>query len=223
MAILKPSMKTMRDVASMAFPEITPEIRDSMAIPSFLHGNPFVRLLVWQRYEVISRLGGFERGETVLEFGCGPGFFLPELNARGCRILALDLYPQYARALCNLMNIHAGFPGKTQDIPDGTVDVIVAAQVMEHIESPGAYYAEFLRILTPRGTLVVSLPTENLLYKVGRIAAGFMGKGDYHVSGIGAALEPAERNSFQRRALVSIPSPFFPLYKVFEFRKTEER
>jgi len=222
-AILKPHIRIMRDVTSVVFPEITPEIRDSMAIPSFLHKNPLIRKLVWMRYEVISRLGGFKAGETVLEFGCGPGFFLPELHAGNCRILALDLYPQYARELCDRMRIPARFPGKTRDIPDGTVDAVIAAEVMEHIESPEEYYCEFRRILTPEGRLIISLPTENLLYKAGRMAAGFKGKGDYHVSGIGAILESAGKNGFLQRTAVSIPSPCFPLYRVFVFGKAEER
>lgn len=217
----KPSIDTIRAVTSRTYPEITPDIRDSMAIPSFLHRNPLVRGLVWKRYEVMSEMGGFTKDETVLEFGCGPGFFLPELAARGCRILALDLYPQYARDLCRTMGIHAEFPESVQVIQDGTVNAVIAAQVMEHIENPAEYCAGFRRILARNGRLLMSLPTENIMYKAGRLAAGFSGKGDYHVSGLKSILYLVEASGFERKKAVTIPSPCIPLYKVYEFRKLE--
>jgi len=220
-SIQKPSIDIMHEVTSKRYPEITPDVRDSMAIPSFLHGNPLVRRLVWRRYEVISDLCGLGENDTVLEFGCGPGFFFPELAARGCRILGLDIYPQYARDLCEKLDIHAGFPESTAEIPNSTVNTVIAAQVMEHIENPAEYYAEFSRILAPEGRLLISLPTENIVYKAGRVAAGFRGKGDYHVTGLKTILALAEESGFSRTTQVTIPSPCFPLYRVYKLLKRE--
>jgi len=208
----------MRKVTEKEHPGITPEIRDSMAIPSFLHPNPLVRWLVWRRYEIIGSICNFQPGESVLEFGCGPGFFLPELSARGCRIMALDLFPQFAKDLCTVSGISATFPDSMQDIADGSVNTIVAAQVLEHIENPSEYYAEFRRLLATGGRLIVSLPTENLLYKAGRIFAGFMNKGDYHVSGIAPVIGLSENHGFSISRQTTIPARIFPLYRVFELR-----
>lgn len=222
MGILKPSRKIMRKVTEKEHPGITPEIRDSMAIPSFLHPNPLVRWLVWRRYEVIGSFCDFQAGESVLEFGCGPGFFLSELSARGCRIMALDLFPQYAMDLCSISGISASFPNTLQAIGDRSVNTIIAAQVMEHIENPAEYYAEFRRVLAKGGRLLVSLPTENLLYKAGRIFAGFMGKGDYHVSDMKILLRKADTAGFRMAGRAVIPSPLMPLYKVFELTVQED-
>ncbi len=218
MGITKPSSEAMREATAGEHPGITPVIRDSMAIPSFLHPSPLVRKLVWRRYEVISHICAFRPGETVLEFGCGPGFFLPELSARGCRIIALDLYPQYAKDLCRILGIDASFPEKLSDLGDGSVDTVVAAQVMEHIDEPEGYYRGFRRVLAPGGRLVMSLPTENLLYRAGKAAAGFGRKGGYHVSNIGPLVELAGKCGFNVIKAVSIPFKLFPLYRVFELR-----
>jgi len=220
--ILKPSREIMRKVTEKEHPGITPEIRDSMAIPSFLHPNPLVRWLVWRRYEIIGSICNFQPGESVLEFGCGPGFFLPELSARGCRIMALDLFPQFAKDLCTVSGISATFPDSMQDIADGSLNTIVAAQVLEHIENPSEYYAEFRRLLATGGRLIVSLPTENLLYKAGRIFAGFMNKGDYHVSDLKALLGRAETAGFSIAGKSVIPSPLMPLYRIFEITVQED-
>ena len=218
MGILKPSREIIRTVTERTHSGITPEIRDTMAIPSFLHPNPLVRWLVWRRYEVIGRMCGFHAGESVLEFGCGPGFFLPELSARGCRIMALDLFPQYAMDLCSISGISATFPNSLSEIADGTVNTIVAAQVLEHLDSPEDFFVGFKRILAPGGRLVVSLPTENRLYKLGKKAVGFGGKGGYHVSEIGSLMKLSEKHGFAVARKTTIPFRILPLYRVFELR-----
>ena len=60
-----------------------------------------------------------------------------------------------------------------QVIGAGTVDVILAAEVLEHIEPLGPTLESFRRWLKPSGRLLVSLPTENALYRFGRRLAGF--------------------------------------------------
>lgn len=218
MAIAKPSMNTMLRAVAREYPHITPGVRDSMAIPSFLHRSPLVRWLVWRRYQVISDLCRFRNDESVLEFGCGPGFFLPELSGRGCRITALDLYPEYAKDLCSLLSIRAEFPKNLESIPDSSIDTVIAAQVLEHLEKPGEYYRQFRRVLSPGGRLIISLPTENPAYRAGRLLAGFRGKGDYHVSSAAAIIEKASKHGFTVRKKVAIPNRLLPLYLVYELK-----
>ena len=55
------------------------------------------------------------------------------------------------------------------------VDAIVAAEVLEHIEPLDDTLRLFESLLRPTGRLVVSLPTENRLYRLGRRLAGFHG------------------------------------------------
>ena len=48
---------------------------------------------------------------------------------------------------------------------DASFDCIVAADVLEHVPRPDLTLPAISRVLKPSGTLVVSLPTENRLYK----------------------------------------------------------
>jgi SAM-dependent methyltransferase len=64
-------------------------------------------------------------------------------------------------------------------LPDGCLDLVVAAEVLEHIDDLGPVLADFRRLLKPGGRLLVSLPTEGRLYRLGRRLAGF--DGHFHV------------------------------------------
>ncbi len=193
--------------------------RDEMAIPSYLHWNPLIRWLVWRRYEVIAVLAGFKPDMTVLEFGCGPGMFLPELSARCRTVYAVDLFPQYARELCRRKKLPVQFSDSVDAVSDSSLDLVIAAQVLEHMEKDELirYLDLFSRKLKPEGRLLLSGPTENFAYKIGRILAGFGGKGDYHHSNADTVMDTVSC-VFVLKRIRTLPF-FFPpyLYKVCEY------
>jgi SAM-dependent methyltransferase len=48
---------------------------------------------------------------------------------------------------------HIGFDSKTT-LPDNYCDIILSNQVLEHVDSPGGYLSEALRILKPGGSII---------------------------------------------------------------------
>lgn len=194
--------------------------RDEMAIPSYLHSNPLIRWLMWRRYEVVADLIGDGTNQTALEFGCGMGLFLPELDRRFDRTFAVDLYPDYAMSLSDRRGLTIDFVTTLDQISDGEVDVIVAADVLEHVEDLPHYLSKFSAILKPGGRLIVSGPTENIVYKIGRIMAGFGDKGDYHHTNIGRLIDDITAHEFECVRTVRLPHRLAPtLFKVCEFKK----
>ena len=65
-------------------------------------------------------------------------------------------------------------------IEAGSLDYVVATDVLEHVPDLGSCIATFARLLRPAGLLVMSGPTETALYRLGRLLAGFAGKEHYH-------------------------------------------
>jgi len=193
--------------------------RDEMAIPSYLHANPLIRWLMWRRYEVIAALAAFDRSMTVLEFGCGVGLFLPTMARECARVYAVDLFPQFAEQLAARLGLSIAFVAAVEEIPDASLDRIIAADVLEHLEEPAAYFDLFVRKLKPGGELVVSGPSENLVYRIGRLVAGFGDKGDYHHTNIDRLAEDIARAGFAPVACVPLPFRFLPvLFKVCSFK-----
>ena len=60
----------------------------------------------------------------------------------------------------------------------GDFDLVICGQVLEHVEDLRSVLMRFRRQMKPTGHLLVSIPTENAVYRIGRRLAGF--KGEYH-------------------------------------------
>ncbi len=193
--------------------------KDEMAIPSYLHRNPFIQWLIWRKFEKIAYLCDFRQDMHVLDFGCGTGMFLPELRNNCDKVWAIDLFPEYAKELSARYNLDIMFAQELADIPDNSLDVIVAANVLEHLqyEELMSYLSIFREKLKSGGKLVVSGPTENFAYKIGRFIAGFSGKGDYHHTNIDALIKNID-TYFPLQKTETLPFAFSPhLYKICAF------
>jgi SAM-dependent methyltransferase len=88
-------------------------------------------------------------GATVLDFGCGDRPYEPLVTARGAAYLGVDLpgTPQVDGFVDEEGRI---------DARDGSVDVVLSTQVLEHVDDPRAYLHEAHRVLQPDGTLILS-------------------------------------------------------------------
>jgi 2-polyprenyl-3-methyl-5-hydroxy-6-metoxy-1,4-benzoquinol methylase len=217
--IHKLSLRELSELTCKNISDISENNKDEMAIPSYLHKNPFVRWLMWERYQFISRLSNFSKEMTVLEFGCGIGVFLPELDKTCGRVYAIDLFPEYAKQLSSKLNLHIIFIDNMSHIPNNSLDRIVAADVLEHIPSVNEYLTIFHEKLKHGGSLIVSGPTENIYYKMGRILSGFGGKGGYHHTNINELIKAIGNSGFELIQLHSLPLKIVPLFKVCQFKK----
>jgi predicted TPR repeat methyltransferase len=214
------STRDIREITAAAVAGMSDHDRDEMAIPSYLHTNPLIRWLMWRRYETIAGFLGDTNGQTALEFGCGMGLFLPELDRRFDRVFAIDLFPDYAVSLSTRRGLDTKFVAELDEIPDAAIDVIVAADVLEHLEELPAYLSKFYVKLNTGGRLIVSGPTERVIYKLGRVVAGFGDKGDYHHTNIDRLIADITAAGFNILRTVRLPFPIPPtLFKICEFRK----
>lgn len=218
MNIIKPSNNYIKTLSKLTFSEITEKIKDEMAIPSYTHKNPLIRWLMWKRYEAIASLIDFSKAPCVYEFGCGMGLFLPTLNKYAKKVFARDLFPQYAKKLSIHFNLNTIFIENEDELEE--IDIIIAADVLEHIEDLNPYLDKWHKKLALEGSLIVSGPTENFFYKIGRFIAGFSEKGDYHVSNINTIKATIEKHQFYCLKEIHLPFCFPPyLFKVLLFKK----
>lgn len=162
--------------------------RDEMAAPSYLHGNPLIRWLFWRRLSEASRLLGSGPARRGLDFGCGLGLLLPTLHAQTDRVYATDLELAPVRAMVAKLRLERVVITKLGDleaaIEPGSLDYVVATDVLEHVPDLEHTIALFARFLRRGGRLIVTGPTETRLYRLGRVLAGFAGKEHYHHTNI---------------------------------------
>ncbi len=216
----KLTLSEIKDISSIVVDEISDHDRDEMAIPSYLHANPLIRWLMWKRYEVIASMLPVSSTQAAMEFGCGMGLFLPEMKSRYDTVYAMDLFPQYALELTRRYSIDVNFIDSFSEIPDNSLDVIIAADVLEHLDTLEYTLGNFQLKLknNDNASLIVSGPTENIFYKIGRYAAGFGNKGDYHHTNINALISDIVEFGFQLKEESTLPLPFGPcLFRVCRF------
>lgn len=89
------------------------------------------------------------RGGTLLDLGCGDMPYRPVFAPRVARYLGADLL---RNPLADVLLEESG----RVSMPDGSVDIVLSSQVLEHVPSPAAYLREAHRLLKPGGTLLLS-------------------------------------------------------------------
>ena len=130
------------------------------------------------RYAFASRLA---RGKRVLDAGCGAGYGSAELAAAAESVVGVDRAPEaieFARANYALPNLRFD-EASCESLPysDGSFDLVVAFEVIEHLENWRGLLSEARRVLSRGGQLVVSTPNR-LYYTESR---GREGANPFHV------------------------------------------
>jgi len=198
---------------------------DEAAFPAYAHKNLLIDYLFWSRlrvaYEFAQKQSG---GKKALDFGCGSGCFSYLLAKNGYLVTATDL----DFSTLTQVNEKVDFPSTIEfiqgdiidkDLPDNSFDVIFALDVLEHIENLSDYVEMFNRLLTPDGVIIISGPTENILYQIGRKFAGDRFTGDYHVTNI-SKIKEEFRPQLNVKTIKKLIFPFV-LFELFAASKVK--
>jgi 2-polyprenyl-3-methyl-5-hydroxy-6-metoxy-1,4-benzoquinol methylase len=123
-------------------------------------------ILTFQAVEEIQLLEEFMSfsGQKVLEIGSATGEFLIQLRNRGSQVMGIEPN-NYARTQSIERYSLDIFQGFYQDFPQDhkEFDVIIAREVIEHLESPSNFFRFILERLKEGGFLIITTPN----YRVG--------------------------------------------------------
>jgi len=217
--------------------ELTADIdgaqRDESAIPSYLHGNPFVRWIITRRLQVVTRMVATSLAARTaagppcgLDFGCGVGLLLPTLAPHLATLYLTDLDLRAARRTADhfqIANAHLLAADRwAAEIDDGSLAFIIAADVLEHVDDLEGVVRRFLAKLEVGGALIVSGPTETAIYRLARKIAGFTG--EYHVRTIFDIEAMITTAGLLPRQLRTLPGPPLPtLFRVTRYQRADGR
>jgi len=196
---------------------------DEAGFPAYSHPNPFINWLFWQRlHKVMDYIERDAPYEHVLDFGCGSGVMLSFLCGISNRVTAtdIDLLPfervSRLRAFPTNLKVHDAREVTLRDLPKASFDIIVATDVLEHVDDISGTLIDMKALLKPGRQIIISGPTENILYKIGRKLADPEYSGDYHERGI---LEVRKLLAAQMQ-VIHIATLYWPvpLFEVFAGR-----
>jgi SAM-dependent methyltransferase len=112
---------------------------------------PFYRLLAAEAVDDLQRRYGAVAGKTIVDLGCGPGFYTEAFRAAGAQVIPVDNDPAELEL--------AGSPPEgaliadagNLPLEDGSVDAAFCSNLLEHTPNTPAVIAEIERILKPGG------------------------------------------------------------------------
>ncbi|MEK7473216.1 MAG: class I SAM-dependent methyltransferase [Patescibacteria group bacterium] len=119
------------------------------------------------RRELIRRLieSSGRMFDCVLDYGCGPGSNADALAGDGIELIGLDASEDalaHAKATGKYAQLLRSVD-ETIPLPDASIDLILAADVLEHVDDKRAL-TEMYRTLKPGGFLVVTVPAHKWLW-----------------------------------------------------------
>ncbi len=107
---------------------------------------------------------------SVADLGCGPGYMLGRVLASrpSWHGYGLDISPhavQYARRVASYKGVGARAEFRIADVrwlpfPDGSIDFVIASEVLEHVPTLESAIKEIARVLCPEGRAAITLPLE---------------------------------------------------------------
>lgn len=101
--------------------------------------------------------------KTVLEAGCGLGYFTYALKHGGYDVLGIDISQKaVTKATAAYGDLYrADSLESYASTAQGTVDAVVMVELIEHLEDPITTLAQAVRLLSPGGLIVLTTPNRS--------------------------------------------------------------
>lgn len=109
-------------------------------------------------------------GDTVLDAACGLGYgsYLVQCGTMAAKTMGIDgsryaidyASVNFTPMVTNLTFSEGMLPEVLNSIPDNSIDVVISFETLEHVREPEHVLAEFNRVLTPGGRVIVSVPND---------------------------------------------------------------
>ena len=163
--------------------------------------------------EWIKRLTSPGKPLKILDVGCGTGLMMEKLSSLG-RVWGIDCSSEAVGYACKrgLAQVRQISCEKLND-PNGSYDVIICLDVLEHIKDEKAALCSLMRVLAPGGLLVVTVPAFRFLWSAYDVILGHQRR--YGRSELIATLRGAGFDVLRASYFVTILFPAIALYRFF--------
>lgn len=147
--------------------------------------NPLQLHLIMKNFPYLKEDLAFSKGKgSVLDFGHGFGIVHSALSSLYGRVTTADINRVHRDSakivfslfLPNVKLVIFFSEDKFEEVPNRSFDAIVTDNLLEHLLSPLQINSHFSRILRFEGIVVLSFPSEDLIYRI------FVSQSDVHLT-----------------------------------------
>lgn len=111
-------------------------------------------------WQIIKDMIGDIKNKTVLDAGCGDGFFSNELSERGAIVTACDGSKELIKiAKSDFKSVKFDVCDLTEELPynDGEFDLVISSLTLMDIDCLDKFFSESYRVLNSNGKLVFTI------------------------------------------------------------------
>jgi SAM-dependent methyltransferase len=139
-------------------------------------------------------------GVTCLDIGCGEGGWGVELRQKGVtRLVGVEVDPELARAAVAYDHVAVG-PIEDLDLAAlGSFDLVVAADVLEHLPNPWNVLGRLRECVAPAGQLLISVPNARCI----EITLPLVVRGRFDYEDSGGLMDRGHLRWFTRKSLTA--------------------
>ena len=140
--------------------------------------NFWVQVIFESRlWRVFEHLKNHQSRGRVLDIGCGEGLLLLNMANLFNKCVGIDLHTEAAEKFVadfKLPNVSL-MQGEFREavLESNSFDVVTATDVLEHVWDLPSFIKRVKEILKPGGLFLITIPSENFFYRIGRKVFGF--------------------------------------------------
>lgn len=157
-----PTKKQVKKVYSeKSFEEFNPKDKTKAGYANYFSREFLMRERFRKRIVLIKE---YKKEGKLLDVGCATGFFLSEAEKAGFEVYGIDI-TKYAVDYCRKQGLKNVFRGTLESVrlSKGKFDVIVALEVLEHLQDPKEFLVKAFQLLAKGGILLVCVPNRKSL------------------------------------------------------------
>jgi ubiquinone/menaquinone biosynthesis C-methylase UbiE len=192
--------------------------------------NPVIKYVEFRRIYWILRMLSPQDHENILDVGCGAGHILHRIG-KG-KLYGIDLSPKMLSLTKSRLGdgvILKKCNAESIEYPDRFFEKIICSEVLEHTLDPSTVIREIRRVAKAGGTVVLSIPNEELIDKIKSILVrtgifklffkNIPDRNEWHLHSFSLpVLRSMTNGMLDELEIKAIPHRFFPLRYVGRFK-----
>ena len=130
------------------------------------------------RLPILKRWSGEVKNKTILDVGCGGGLICEPLARMGAKVTGIDAGAEniaVAKDHAKQSGLKIDYVATTAEDFKGQFDVVMALEIIEHVDDPALFVESLVRLCKPKGTIIISTLNRNAKsFALAKVAAEYI-------------------------------------------------